>query len=63
MEQVYDIAPHLVRLNQLVTALNREGRNTFNPDIDTIEGIAIEIEHEAAMIRKICAWLIEKGEI
>ena len=60
MNEVYDLAPHLVRLNQLVNHLNREGRNTYNPDVDTIEGIAIEIEQEAMMIRKICAWLMEQ---
>lgn len=55
------MAPHMVRMNQLVNELNREGRNTYNPNLDKIEGIAIEIEHEIAMIRRVCRWIGEKS--
>jgi hypothetical protein len=51
---LFDVATHVVELNKLITELNKVTRQTYKPSYQTIDNLATEIRHHAAMLQRIC---------
>ena len=51
---LFDVGAHVVEINKLITELNKVTRQTFKPDYTTIDNLATEIRHHAAMIQRVC---------
>ena len=51
---LFDVGAHVVELNKLITELNKVTRQTYKPSYQSIDNLATEIRHHAAMLQRIC---------
>lgn len=51
---LYDVGAHFVEMNKLITELNKVARQTYKPSYQSIDNLATEIRHHAAMLQRIC---------
>ena len=52
IDDAKNIGSHVVALNNLMTELNKESRQTFKPDLVAIQRIMAKIKHHATEIEE-----------
>jgi hypothetical protein len=57
MNQVTDFSPHVVEINRLTRDLNELIRQTHKPDLDAIEIVCHDLEHQVRMCMALIDWV------